>query len=63
MCVVSRPVACMCATAAGGGMSRWMRTSTDRGLEPAERPLTFEVLVVLVAVVAAIGSGKEDGPC
>ena len=37
--------------------------STDRGVEPAERLLTFEVLVELVAVVAAIGSGKEDGPC
>ena len=25
MCGVSRPVACMCAMAAGGGTSRWMR--------------------------------------
>jgi hypothetical protein len=32
---------------------------TDRGSEPAERPLTFEVLVELVAVVAAVG-GRED---
>ena len=37
--------------------------STDRGLEPAGRPLTFEVLVALAAVVAAIGCGKEDGSC
>jgi hypothetical protein len=37
--------------------------STDRGLEPAERPLTFEVLVELAAVVAAIGGGKEDRRC
>ena len=37
--------------------------STDRGVEPAERPLTFEVLVELAAVVAAICRGKEDGPC
>ena len=37
--------------------------STDRGPELAERPLTFEVLVELVAVVVAIGRGKEDRPC
>ena len=37
--------------------------ATDRGPEPAERPLTFEVLVGLVAVLAAIGGGKEDRPC
>ena len=33
--------------------------ATDRGPVPAERPLTFEVLVEVVAVVAAIGGGKE----
>jgi hypothetical protein len=34
--------------------------ATDRGPEPAERPLTFEVLVELAAVVAALGGGRED---
>jgi len=35
--------------------------ATDRGAEPAERPLCFEVLVELVAVVAAIAgrAGRE----
>ena len=33
--------------------------ATDRGPEPAERPLTFEVLVALAAAVAAIGA-RED---
>ena len=39
--------------------------STDRGLEPAERRLTFEVLVEVLALVAAIGTGdeKEGRPC
>ena len=36
--------------------------ATDRGLVPAERPLTFEVLVEVVAVLAAIGGGKEERP-
>ena len=60
MCGVSRPVGCMCATVVGGGTSRWMRQATDRGPEPAERPLTFEVLVELAAVIAAVGGGRED---
>jgi hypothetical protein len=34
--------------------------ATDRGPEPAERPLTFEVLVEVAAVLAAIGGGKEE---
>jgi hypothetical protein len=34
--------------------------ATDRGGGPAERPLTFEVLCGLVAVLAAIRSGRED---
>jgi hypothetical protein len=34
--------------------------ATDRGGGPAERPLTFEVLCELVAVLAAIRSGRED---
>ncbi|MGZ6639734.1 MAG: hypothetical protein ACXVII_43825, partial [Solirubrobacteraceae bacterium] len=39
--------------------------ATDRGPEPAERPLTFEVLVEVLAVLAAIGAGdgKEVRPC
>ena len=36
---------------------------TDRGPEPAERPLTFEVLIEVAAVVAAIGAGKETRAC
>ena len=34
--------------------------ATDRGPVPAERPLTFVVLVELAAVVAALGDGRED---
>ena len=34
--------------------------ATDRGPEPAERPLTFEVLVGVAVLVAAIGGGRED---
>ena len=34
--------------------------ATDRGPVPAERPLTFEVLVELAAVIAAVGGGRED---
>ena len=34
--------------------------ATDRGPVPAERELTFEVLVELAAVIAAIGGGRED---
>jgi hypothetical protein len=38
--------------------------STDRGQEPAEWRLTFEVLVELAAVVAAVGGvGKEEVAC
>ena len=33
--------------------------ATDRGLVAGERPLSFEVLVGLVAVVVAIVGGKE----
>ncbi|MBV9775787.1 MAG: hypothetical protein JO143_01940 [Acetobacteraceae bacterium] len=33
--------------------------ATDRGAVPGERALSFEVLVGLVAVVAAINGGKE----
>ena len=34
--------------------------ATDRAPEPAERPLTFEVLVEVAAVVAALGGERED---
>ena len=34
--------------------------ATDRGPLPAGRPLTFEVLVEVAAVVAALGGGRED---
>jgi hypothetical protein len=60
MCVVCGRVACMCATAVGVGMLRLMRRRPDRGAEPAERPLTLEVLVELAAAVAAIGGGREE---
>jgi hypothetical protein len=36
--------------------------ATDRGAEPAERPLSFEVLVELAAVVAALtGVARGEG--
>jgi hypothetical protein len=34
--------------------------ATDRGPVSAERSLTFEVLVEVVAVVAAMGGGREE---
>jgi hypothetical protein len=41
---------------AGGGRNvELAEEATDRGQDPAERPLTFEVLVELAAVVAALG--------
>jgi hypothetical protein len=46
---------------------RWRRgcavaeDATDGGPEPADRPLTFEVLCGLAAVLAAIRGGREDG--
>jgi hypothetical protein len=40
----------------GGGRNVALdEAATDRGPEPAERPLSFEVLVELVAVVARLG--------
>ena len=33
--------------------------ATDRGLEPAERPLSIEILAALVALVADLGGGQE----
>ena len=34
--------------------------ATDRGPEPAGRPLTFDLLVEVAAVIAALGGGRED---
>lgn len=34
--------------------------ATGRGPEPADRPLAFEVLAGLVAVVEAVGGGREE---
>jgi hypothetical protein len=34
--------------------------ATDRGPEPADRPVTFEVLAELAAVVEAVGGGREE---
>ena len=46
---------------AGGGRNvKLDEAATDRGPVPAGRPLTFEVLVELAAVVAALGDERED---
>lgn len=42
-----------------GGVSL-PESATDRGPGPADRPATFELLVDLVGVVAALGGGRED---
>jgi len=42
-----------------GGVSL-AESATDRGPEPADRPVTFEGLVDLVGVVDAIRGGGED---
>jgi hypothetical protein len=45
----------------GGGRNvKLDEAATDRGPGPAERPLSFEVLVGVVAVVAALGGERED---
>jgi hypothetical protein len=45
----------------GGGRNvKLDEGATDRGPVPAERPLTFEVMVELAAVVAALGDRRED---
>lgn len=49
---------------AGGGRNVALdEAATDRAAEAAERPLTFDLLVELVAVVAALGewAGGEGG--
>jgi hypothetical protein len=45
---------------AGGRNVKLDEAATDRGPVPAERPLTFEVLVEVAAVVAALCGGRED---
>jgi Family of unknown function (DUF5372) len=42
-----------------GGVSL-REEATDRGPEPADRPLTVEVLVGLVGVIAAIADGRQE---
>lgn len=45
----------------GGGRNvKLDEAATDRGVGPAERPLTFEVLVEVAAVIAALGDARED---
>jgi len=45
----------------GGGRNvKLDEGATDRGPVPAERPLTFEVLVELAAMIAELGGGRED---
>jgi hypothetical protein len=46
-----------------GGRLGWLELAeeaTDRGAEPGDRPLSFEVLVELAGVVASIGGWRED---
>ena len=46
----------------GGGRNVALdEAATDRGREPCERPLSFEVLVELAAVVAALGESPDRG--
>jgi hypothetical protein len=45
---------------AGGGVNvELAEDATDRGLVAGERPVSFEVLVGVAVVVAAIAGGKE----
>jgi hypothetical protein len=45
----------------GGGRNvKLDEAATDRSPVAAERPLTFELLLELAAVVAALGGGRED---
>jgi len=48
--------------AAGDGRNLGLdEAATDRGPEPAERPLTFDLLVELAAVIAALGESTDRG--
>jgi hypothetical protein len=45
----------------GGGRNvKLDEAATDRGPVPAERPLTFEVLLEVAVVIAALGGERED---
>ena len=45
----------------GGGRNvKLYEAATDRGPVPAERPLTFDLVGEVAAVVAALGSEGED---
>jgi len=47
---------------AGGGRNLELaEDATDRGQEPGEWPLSFEVLVGLAAVIAALGGDAARG--
>ncbi|MFL5864759.1 MAG: hypothetical protein ACJ780_29030 [Solirubrobacteraceae bacterium] len=49
------PTGCVYVCAAGDGRNVALdEAATDRSLEPAERPLTFDLLVELAAVIAAL---------
>ena len=54
MCVV-RPGRVYVCDGGGGRNVKLDEAATDRGPVPAKRPLTFEVLVEVAAVVAALG--------
>ncbi len=57
-CGASRLYVCDGGPLGGVGL---LEEATDRGPEPAERPLSFEVLVELAAVVAALGGTGAAG--
>lgn len=50
----------VCDGGALGGIAL-VEAATDRGPEPAERPLTFDVLAGVAAVVAALGGSGTVG--
>ena len=50
----------VCDGGALGGIAL-VEEATDRGPGPAERPLTFDVLAGLAAVVAALGGSRAAG--
>ena len=59
-CVSGRVYVC---DGGGGRNVALSEDATDRGPEPCARPLSFEVLVEVATVLAAIGGGKEEGAC
>ena len=56
---VAAGIACFVCDAGGGVNVELAEDATDRGTPWGERALSFEVLVGLAAVVAAIAGGKE----